>query len=88
MGYQSAVSFIEEAPTLEVALTWHLQSNHYPPLPTSLIPTCIAAIDAFQDEDYERAIELPEGIFWKGQKEAPASAIVDGHNLDAFLDGQ
>ena len=29
---------------LTQALTIHLQSNHYPPLPTSLIPACLEAI--------------------------------------------
>lgn len=85
MGYAAAVEFAEHAPNLETALRWHLQSNHYPPLPLSLLPACVEAIEAYDAEDYERLIELPEGIFWKGQKEAPARAIIDGHNLEPFL---
>jgi len=28
---------------------------------------------------------LPEGVLWRGETFAPASAIVEGHRLDGFL---
>ena len=70
---------------LETAIGYHLQGNHYPPVPLSMVEPCIEAIDAFYDEDYNREITLPEGVLWRGQVTAPASAIVDAHHLNAWL---
>ena len=70
---------------LETSIAIHLQANHYPPVPTSMVEPCIAAIDAYHDEDYQRLIELPEPITWRDQNQAPASAIVEAHHLDAWL---
>jgi len=71
---------------LETQVGIHLSSNHYPPVPSSMVAPCIAAIHACSDGDSDADIELPEGIFWKGQSSAPAAAIVEGHHLDAWLD--
>ena len=71
---------------LEVAIAMHLQSNHYPPVPTSMVEPCIEAIDAYYEEDYNRAIPMPEGVFYKGMSHAPAHAIVDQHHLSWFID--
>ena len=70
---------------LETQLRIHLTGNHYPPVPVSMVQPCIDAIDAYYDEDYNRLIKLPEGVFWRGQDSCPASAIVDGHHLHAWL---
>ena len=69
----------------DTVLSWHLQSNHYPPVPLSMIPACKAAIEAYEDEDYHRAITLPDGVSWQGKLTAPASAVVESHHLDAFI---
>ena len=70
---------------LETSIAIHLQANHYPPVPTSMVEPCIAAIDAYYDEDYQRLIDLPAPITWRDQNTAPASAIVEAHHLDAWL---
>lgn len=70
---------------LNSSLAMHLQANHYPPVPTSMVQPCIDAIDAYHDEDYNRLIELPEGVSWRGETHAPASAIAEAHHLDAWL---
>ncbi len=70
---------------LETAIGYHLQGNHYPPVPLSMVEPCIDAIDAYYDEDYNRKIALPEGVFWKGMTKAPACAIVEAHHLEAWL---
>ena len=70
---------------LETAIGYHLQGNHYPPVPLSMVEPCIEAIDAFYDEDYNREIDLPQGVLWRGQVTAPASAIVEQHHLEAWL---
>lgn len=84
MGYTTAQE-LAEILDLEGSLKLHLTANHYPPVPTSMVQPCIDAIDAYHDEDYNREIELPEGISWKGKTAAPASAIVEAHHLDAWL---
>lgn len=74
--------------TLEHALSWHLTANHFPPVPTSMIPACLAAIDAANAEDWDEEIALPDGVTYRdGRSVAPAWAIVEQHHLDAFLDG-
>ena len=70
---------------LEMAISIHLQSNHYPPVPLSMVEPCIEAIDAYYEEDFDRAIEMPEGVSYRGQTHAPAWAIVQQHHLEAWL---
>lgn len=84
MGYTTAQE-LAEILDLEGSLKLHLTANHYPPVPTSMVQPCIDAIDAYHDEDYQRMIELPEGVSWRGETSAPASAIVEAHHLDAWL---
>jgi hypothetical protein len=82
--------------TIEDGLAWHLRSNHYPPVPLSMIQPCMEAIYACNDGDYERMIQLPlDGvdrngepfqITWRGQDTAPAYAIVEGHHLNAWIE--
>jgi len=84
MGYNTALDLSTEL-DLEMALGYHLQGNHYPPVPLSMVEPCIEAIDAFYDEDYNREIALPQGVLWRGQVTAPASAIVEQHHLEAWL---
>jgi len=75
---------LAEAPlglTMEDAIGIHLQSNHYPPVPLSMVTPCIEAIDAYWEDDLSRAIELPEGVFWRDNPFAPAHAIIESHHL-------
>ena len=69
---------------MESAIAMHLRGNHYPPVPLSMVPVCIEAIDAYWEDDFNRAIELPEGISWRGETHAPAYAIIESHHLDAW----
>jgi hypothetical protein len=84
MGLTTALA-LEEDLSLETGLAYHLQANHYPPVPVAMVQPCIDAIDAFYEEDFDREINLPEGISWRGQTTAPASAIAEAHHLDAWL---
>ena len=70
---------------LETAIGYHLQGNHYPPVPLSMVQPCIDAIDAYYDEDFDRQIAMPEGVSYRGLDTAPASAIIDQHHLEAWL---
>ena len=86
MGYNTALDLSEELELdLEMAIGIHLRSNHYPPVPLSMVEPCIEAIDAYYEEDFDRAIEMPEGVLYKGQTQAPAWAIIEQHHLNAWL---
>lgn len=83
-GYAEAVQ--DGLASLEMALTMHLRSNHYPPVPTSMIPVCMEAIDIYNNgKPLETLIDLPEGVEWRDQTKAPASAVLLDLHLEAFL---
>ena len=91
MGSTQAREFAEMTSegevSMEQALAWHLQANHYPPVPTSMVQPCIDAIRAIvDDEDVDAEIILPEGITYTGMPTAPAWAIVEQHHLDAWIE--
>jgi len=69
---------------LETQIGIHLSSNHYPPVPSSMVTPCIDAIDAYHDEDFDRLIELPDGVLWRGETSAPAIAVIEAHHLGAW----
>ena len=84
MGYNTALDLAQEL-DLEIAIGYHLQGNHYPPVPLSMVQPCIDAIDAYYEDDAMREIEMPEGITYKGRTTAPAYAIIEQHHLSAWL---
>ena len=85
MGYNTAYDLVESVVDIHQSMAIHLTSNHYPPVPVSMVQPCIDAIYACDDEDYNKPIELPEGVLWRGQSSAPAHAIVEGHHLEPWL---
>ena len=70
---------------LETQIGIHLSSNHYPPVPSSMIQPCIEAIDAYWEGDYYKEIAMPEGITYKGTNTAPAWAIAEQHHLGEWV---
>lgn len=91
MGSMTAMAIAETETTLEQQLSWHLQGNHYPPIPQAMIPVCIEAIDAYWEDDTNRLIPLPKmedgfQIRWRdGNTSAPAWAVIEHAHLDAWL---
>ncbi len=90
MGSVTALGIQDSVLDLETQLLYHLRGNHYPPVPKEMVKPCIEAIDAYYDEDYSRMIDMPMvgdfQVLWKGMKQAPASAIVEQHHLEVFID--
>ena len=74
-----------EALTLDQAIGYHLQGNHYPPVPLIMVQPCVEAIYAVNDWRSDESINLPEGVFYKGETSAPAWAIVEQRHLDAWV---
>jgi len=62
-----------------------LTSNHYPPVPAMMVPTCIEAIDLANDGEWDSLVSLPEGVLWKGQAVSPVHAIVEQHHLETWI---
>jgi hypothetical protein len=86
MGSTFALDLAENIDvTLEQAIGMHLQGNHYPPVPLSMVQPCIDAIDAYYEDDFDKEIEMPEGVSYKGRTTAPAWAIIEQHHLNAWL---
>jgi hypothetical protein len=83
---------------LDRKVAWHLQGNHYPPIPLVMVEACVEAIELARLGYYDTEVKLPIGeskdgepfqITWHGQDTAPVSAIVESHHLDAFIqDGE
>lgn len=82
-----ALSAMDAANTMDLrhALAWHLQSNHYPPIPTTMIEPCITAIDSCNAGDHDDQVPLPDGVYYQGSNYAPAWAIVEQHHLDFWI---
>ena len=89
MGSVTAIGLADTTLDLETQLAYHLKGNHYPPVPVEMVKPCIEAIDAYYDEDFNRMIEMPMvgdfQILYKGMSHAPASAIVEQHHLEWFI---
>ena len=75
--------------TIDNALAIHLRSNHYPPVPLTMVAVCVKAIDSYNANfNGDELIELPEGVSWRGNTSAPAWAIIEGHHLNAWCDSE
>lgn len=89
MGRMYAEGLAESGLGLGLALSVHLSSNHYPPVPQDMVPVCIAAIEAGNEGEWDRLIDLPEGVEYKdGRTAVEASVLIESLHLDAFLDGE
>jgi hypothetical protein len=90
MGSVTALGIKDSVLDLETQILYHLRGNHYPPVPKEMVAPCIEAIDAYYDEDFNRMIEMPWigdfQVLYKGMTHAPASAIVEQHHLEWFID--
>ncbi len=71
---------------LSTAISIHLSSNHYPPIPNTMVLPCIEAIEAYWEDETDREIPMPDGITYKGMNTAPAWAIIDQHHLHAWCE--
>jgi hypothetical protein len=85
MGALQAAEMSKQA-DLDTALVWHLTSNHYPPLPLSILPCCKRAIAKAKKGQWDANIRLPKGVTWRGQTSAPVHACIEGWHLQAWLE--
>lgn len=85
MGHLQAQE-MKDALGLDQALSWHLQSNHYPPVSLSMLPICKEAIEHANTGDWDTLLKLPKGVSFRGSPKAPVSAIIEQHHLNTFLE--
>lgn len=85
MGSLHSVELAESELDLETQIRIQLTSNHYPPVPVSMVPVCIEAIDLANEGEWEAMVKLPEGVSWRGQLEAPAYSIIEAHHLEFWV---
>ena len=76
---------VGEEVSLRTAVSWHLTSNHFPPVPDIMVEPCIEAIQNAEIGDWDTEISLPEGVGYKGLTVAPTWAMVEQHHLDSFI---
>lgn len=86
MGAMTARELAEiGSDNLEQSLEFHLVSNHFPPVPVSMVPVCVEAIQWASAGEWDRLIRLPDGVGYKGLTAAPVFAIVEAHHLESWL---
>lgn len=85
MGKLQAMEMAEML-EIENAIGWHLRSNHFPPVPASMIQPCIEAINNAIEGNWTKLVSLPEGVGYKGLTAAPTDAIIEQHHLDAWVE--
>ncbi len=87
MGYMQSVSMAETNISLEQGIRWHLQYNHYPPVPSVMVPVAVEAVRLCRDDKFDETIV----IFFEHQDyelygwSVPAYAIVDIFNLEPWV---
>lgn len=83
-----SIQAMEMAEMLDIkdAIAWHLRSNHFPPVPLSMVPVCIEAIENALAGEWTKLVSLPEGVGYKGLTAAPTDAIIEQHHLDAWVE--
>lgn len=87
MGRMYAEGIRETEASLEQQISWHFKGNCYPPPPQEMIPVAVAAINAIvEDQDWDRMIDLPEGVQYRGEDQVAAHQVVESFRLDAWVD--
>lgn len=66
-------------------IAYHLQNNHYPPVPLNMVDTCIEAIEHAEKGEWDSLITLPEKTLYKGEPHASVQVIVESHHLHDFI---
>ena len=89
MGLMSLLGMLDATDDIEAVVRWHLSANCYPPLPEAYVPMCVEAIRACQmqtDENEKIMLQLPDGMFYKGdQTLVDAWTVIEAFHLEGFM---
>lgn len=86
MGYQHSYDTIEYTKDLKTAVSMHLTSNCFPPVPQYMLPVALEALEKVLAHEDKSLVELPEGVTFRNETSATAIAVVDALHLFAFVD--
>ena len=86
MGMMTARELQEQGMSLENQIAIHFSSNCYPPIPHQMIPTAVAAIDAYWEDELDKLIPLPQGVSFRGNTEVSARNIINSYYLGAWCE--
>ena len=83
MGFTQALGYAEFG---LAGLAGHLQGNHYPPIPLSMLPVAQKAIRNANRGEWAKKVKLPEGVTYRdGSKSVATSNIVASLHLNAWV---
>jgi hypothetical protein len=86
MGYSTSVDIASSGLALSQQIEWHLQGNHYPPVPKEMVKPCIEAIHLANEGNWDEEVSLPAKTYYRGSNTAPVRALVENHHLDAWIE--
>lgn len=85
MGSQFVRDIQETDLSLRDQISIHLRANCYPPVPLTMLDACVESVILCNEDLPNSEIDLPEGVYYRNYKTAPAWAIVDSHRLEGFI---
>jgi len=83
MGYTQAIVMANMI-DLEQEIRWHLQHNHYPPVPREMIQIAVKAVRLCREDRFDETIVTffeYQGFGWS----VPAYAIVQAYHLELWV---
>jgi hypothetical protein len=84
-GYKACVN--EGLISEDIALHIHLTSNHYPPIPLTMIPVAKRAIVKANRGEWDKKVRMPEGVSHRVYGNlVPVHQVISHMHLDTFLD--
>ena len=83
MGYTQAMEMVNLI-SLEKGIRWHLQCNHYPPVPIKMLPIALKAVILCQNDQFNETIEVPFEHRMFGWM-VPAYVIVEIYHLEPWV---
>lgn len=64
------------------AMQWHLQHNLYPPAPIDFAPACVEALEALEEGEEDREIDLGDRLLVGGERVVSAERLAEEFFLD------
>jgi len=87
MGQFQTIEMVEQVRegniSLRAALSWHLTSNHYPPVDEAWIEICALLIERYNGGDTDLVYQVDRPI---GNGSFRAEYLVQRYNLEAFME--
>lgn len=83
MGYTQAVEMASMT-DLKTGIRWHLRYNHYPSVPSEMIPIAVKAVRLCRNDQFNETIEIQFDHRVYGWK-VPAYIIVEAYHLEPWV---